>query len=193
MSSIKKFALLAIFLLLVGGVYFFFFTKPAVIEVGPVLNQKAPEIHVIDTRKSPINIEQLSGEKGLILVFFRSADWCPFCKRHLIELNDYAQQFNDLGYGIGAISYDSPEVLAAFTQEENLSYPLLADQQVKTMQAYGIVNSQYSPGDENYGIPYPGIVIVNKAGEVVFKYFYEGYMRRVKFDELYQQLELANK
>lgn len=172
-------------------IYVYFFTKPAVIEVGPKLNQKAPDIYVVDSNEKPTSIEALSGEKGLMLVFFRSADWCPFCKRHLIELNDHAQKFNELGYGIGAISYDSPEILAAFTQEENLSYPLLADQQVKTMLAYNIVNTEYAPGDENYGIPYPGVVIVNKAGEIVFKYFYEGYMRRVNFDAMYEQLKTA--
>lgn len=192
MSRIKKSVFSGIVVLLLAAIYFFFFTKPEPIEMGPALNKAAPAIHVLDINDQSASIEQLSGEKGVILVFFRSADWCPFCKRHLVELNGVAKQFNELGYGIGAISYDSTDILKRFTLEENIVFPLLADQQVKTMQAYNIVNNQYKPGDEHYGIPYPGVIIVNKAGDIAFKYFYEGYMRRVKFDVMYEQLKAGN-
>ncbi len=193
LNNIKKIVIAGILLCLLAVIYVFFFSKLTAIEVGPVLNQKAPDIYVVDTNKKATSIPELSGEKGLIMVFFRSADWCPFCKRHLIELNGIASQFKALGYGVSAISYDSPDILEAFSQQENINYSLLSDQQVNTMQAYNIVNAQYALGDENYGIPYPGVVVVNPAGDVVYKYFYEGYMRRVKFADLYQQLSMEHK
>ncbi|MCJ8297180.1 MAG: peroxiredoxin family protein, partial [Colwellia sp.] len=48
------------------------------INVGPDLGKKAPAITAINTLRQPVTIEQLAGEKGLIILFFRSADWCPF-------------------------------------------------------------------------------------------------------------------
>lgn len=165
------------------------FAKNDLISVGPEVGTQAPEISVINTQESPVNIKQLNGDKGLIILFFRSADWCPFCKRHLIEMNDYAQKLADLGYGLAAISYDNSKILKAFSEEKSIEYPLLSDQSVNTMKAYGIVNTQYQPGDDNYGIPYPGVVILDKSGKVTDKYFFEGYRNRVKFDALYQQLK----
>jgi peroxiredoxin len=160
------------------------------IEVGPELGKSAPPITVINTLQESVNIAQLSGEKGLIILFFRSADWCPFCKRHLIELNDHAEKFRKLGYGLAAISYDNTEVLKAFSENKNISYPLLSDQQVKTMSAYNIVNSKYAVSDDNYGIPYPGVVIIDNTRKVINKHFFKGYKNRVKFSDLYS--ELAN-
>jgi hypothetical protein len=60
------------------------------------------------------------------------------------------------------------------------------------MAAYGILNKAYTKGDDNYGIPYPGIVIVNKKGKVIHKYFYEGYKNRVDFTKLYEKLSQEN-
>ena len=165
------------------------FAKNGLINVGPEVGSQAPAINVINIQEKPVKLEQLSGDNGVILLFFRSADWCPFCKRHLIEMNDYAQKLSALGYGLAAISYDDTEILKKFSEQQNIQYPLLSDQQVSTMKIYGIVNKQYKAGNDNYGIPYPGVVVIDKAGKVIHKYFFEGYKNRVKFDDLYQQLK----
>ena len=159
------------------------------IDVGPSLGKQAPAITAINTLPQPVNIKQLSGEQGLIILFFRSADWCPFCKKHILELNDLAERFTKLGYGLAAISYDHTDILKKFAEQRNISYPLLSDQKVQTMLAYNIVNSEYAIGDEHYGIPYPGVVVIDDNGKVIHKHFFKGYKKRVKFSELYLQLK----
>ncbi|WP_291622050.1 peroxiredoxin family protein [Colwellia sp.] len=159
------------------------------IDVGPSLGKQAPAITAINTLQQPVNIKQLSGEQGLIILFFRSADWCPFCKKHILELNDLAERFTKLGYGLAAISYDHTDILKKFAEQRNISYPLLSDQKVQTMLAYNIVNSEYAIGDEHYGIPYPGVVVIDDNGKVIHKHFFKGYKKRVKFSELYLQLK----
>jgi peroxiredoxin len=164
------------------------FATSVSIDVGPKVGDKAPSLTVIDHNNKTMNIDELTADKGLIILFFRSADWCPFCKKHLVELQGYADKFKALGYGVAAISYDNTEILKSFTQKHNLTYPLLSDQLAATVKAYGILNKDYEMGDDNYGIPYPGVVIINPAGNIDHKYFFKGYRKRVKFVELYQQL-----
>lgn len=159
------------------------------IDAGPLVNKKAPPITVINAKKQSVNIEQLRGDKGLIILFFRSADWCPFCKKHLVELNDTAKKFTQLGYGLAAISYDETDILKSFTKERNITYPLLSDQDAKTMIDYNILHQDYAMDDDNYGIPYPGVVVIDNKGNVTHKHFFEGYKKRVKFAKLYQQLK----
>lgn len=158
------------------------------LPIGPDIGTKAPEITVVNQLEKKETIQSLSNEKGLILVFFRSADWCPFCKKHLIEFNQEAQKLKSLGYGLAAVSYDNTEILNAFSTAQKISYPLLSDQQAQTMLAYGILNTEYKAGEENYGIPFPGVVVINKAGVITHKYFFHGYKKRVIFSELYTQL-----
>ena len=162
------------------------------IDVGPVIGKKAPDITVTNTQRLPVNIKELSSDKGLIILFFRSADWCPFCKKHLIELNEQANQFTELGYGLAAISYDDTHILKKYAEQQSISYPLLSDQQAKTISAYGILNKNYAQDDDNYGIPYPGVVVIDNKGNVTHKHFFKGYKNRVKFSELYLQLKAYN-
>ena len=159
------------------------------INVGPTLGEQAPNISVLNTQDQAVNIKELSSAQGLIILFFRSADWCPFCKKHLIELNEHAEQFKKLGYGLAAISYDNTDILKTFAAQKNISYPLLSDQNVQTMLAYRIVNSEYAPESDHYGISYPGVVVIDNTGKVTHKHFFKGYKKRVKFADLYQQLK----
>lgn len=158
-------------------------------EVGVTLNSQAPEVSVIDTQGKEQTIKQLTGEKGLILIFFRSADWCPFCKKHLIEINQWQDKLNKIGYKFAGVSYDSIEILKTFSDKQQLKYPLLADQNNQTMKDYKVLHQDYKPDSNKYGIPYPGVVIVDNSGKITYKYFYQGYKDRVNLQELYDNLK----
>lgn len=164
------------------------FSAQETLSVGPNVGSKAPMLSTVNVQGDSQSIKQLSGDKGLVILFFRSADWCPFCKKHLVELNEQAEKFKALGYGLAGVSYDKTEILQNFAKQQKISYPLLSDQKAKTVLAYGILNTQYAIGDDNYGIPYPGVVVINKQGKVTHKHFFEGYKKRVKFTELHHQL-----
>ena len=160
----------------------------APIEAGPRLNSPIPLLNVVDQFGDKQQLANILGEKGAIIVLFRSADWCPFCKRHLLELNAVAQNFKKLGYGVTAISYDAPKILLRFSQNKKLHFSLLSDQHVESFKALNVVNKKYEPGARHYGIPYPGVIVVDKDGVVVHKYFFEGYRNRVKFKQLLKEL-----
>lgn len=158
------------------------------INVGLKIGAVAPELTALNTAGKKATLKQLMGRKGLIINFYRSADWCHFCQGHLMEFNQFSEKFTALGYGQAGVSYDSIDILKGFSDKNNIKYPLLSDLDVQTVLAYDIVNRQYKPGDEHYGIPYPGVVVINQQGKIIHSYFFDGYKRRVKFDQLYEQL-----
>ena len=41
------------------------------------------------------------------------------------------------------------------------------------------MNEQYSPGEPAYGIPHPGVFVVNLNNEIVGKVFIESFRERV--------------
>jgi hypothetical protein len=45
------------------------------IKTGPEIGSAAPAIEAVDQNGAPQNLKSISGPKGAILVFFRSADW----------------------------------------------------------------------------------------------------------------------
>jgi len=53
-------------------------------DLGPPTGSKAPTIGTpLDEAGKPRSMASLMGEKGLVLFFFRSAAWCPFCQAQL--------------------------------------------------------------------------------------------------------------
>ena len=78
-----------------------------------------------------------------------------------------------------ALTYDTPEMQQAFIDAATLTYPFLSDIDAASMQAMGILNQEYGPDDENYGLPYPGIFVLNAEQEIVGKIFVERYQIRV--------------
>ena len=82
------------------------------------------------------------------------------------------------------MSYDSRAILEKFHTDQGLKYPLLQDENVKHMDAYGVRNEEYQPGDSGYGIPHPGILYIGTDGTVLLKFAVPGYRQRPPFDEL---------
>ncbi|WP_196137229.1 peroxiredoxin family protein [Aliikangiella sp. G2MR2-5] len=158
------------------------------IRVGPSIGSQVPEIMAIDQQNQPVKLADFYGEKGVVVVFFRSADWCPFCKRHLVELNQIVPQIEQAGYKMVGISYDSVETLNTFSKSMNIAFPLLADQKAKTVRRFKVLNKDYKLGDKHYGIPYPGVMVISPDGELKDKYFYKGYKKRITAESLLEKL-----
>ena len=78
-----------------------------------------------------------------------------------------------------AITYDTPELQQTFIDAASITYHFISDIDAATMQALGILNEEYGPDDDNYGLPYPGIYVVNSDKEIVGKIFVERYQIRV--------------
>ena len=79
------------------------------------------------------------------------------------------------GIELAAISYDSPEILAAFAEERGISFPLLSDPGSHTIDAYGVRNRNADAG-RTRGIPHPGTVLIDSEGVIRGKLFYAGYI-----------------
>ena len=109
------------------------------------------------------------------------------------QLQENLESFESEGIRLIAITYDSPELQQEFIEAASISYPFLSDIDAATMQALGILNEDYEPGDRAYGIPHPGIFVLNPEQEIVGKIFVEAYANRVTAEgTLEYALEVLN-
>ena len=95
-----------------------------------------------------------------------------------MELQANLEKFRQQGFGVAAISYDSPAVLKDFAERKQIRYPLLSDQDSKTIRAFGILNEEVPAKTPFYGIPHPGTYMVDPRGKVLSKYFEDDYTQR---------------
>ncbi len=146
---------------------------------GPKLGTTLPEGLIVKTHEGKTtDVAELVTGKGVAIVFVRSADWCPFCKRQIIELNKSRDEFVRRGINLVALSYDDSDILGKFAQEHEIDYTLVSDKKSMVIDAFGIRNEDHEKGSSGYGIPHPGIMVFDASGVLVAKFAEEGYRKR---------------
>ena len=115
------------------------------------------------------NWSSIAGKKGTVLVLFRSAKWCPYCQAQLKSLKDVQASLAQRGYGLAALSYDPPEVLAAFASKTGIGYTLLSDEKSAMIDAFGLRDPAYAPGSYAHGVPKASILLVDAKGVLRWK------------------------
>jgi peroxiredoxin len=171
-------------------------------KLGPQVGEKVPDFNLPDQLGKQRTLQSVMGPKGAMVVFFRSADWCPYCKTQLLDLQSQYETLRKDGLGLVGISYDSQEILAAFSQQHAITFPLLSDVGSETIKRYGILNTVAEEGlgpngtdpdviaqvklyvsanganERQRGIPFPGTFIVDRGGRVKARFFEDSYTVR---------------
>jgi peroxiredoxin len=147
-------------------------------EVGLEVGDIAPSFQLVNQDGKELSLAELTAKHDKVaLTFFRSADWCRYCKGQLMGLQKDLGAIEDAGVKLVGISYDSVEMLERFTKEQSIGYTLLSDPGSKTIDAYKVRNQQVRSGRAE-GIPHPTIFLVNSEGVIAAKLREEGFKVR---------------
>ena len=108
----------------------------------------------------------------------------------------------DKGLGLAVISYDSPEIIAAFSKQRGITFAMLSDAGSETIKRYGILNtvamelvgpnakdpaladdirtyvSVVGANPRMAGIAFPGTFILDRNGRVKSRFFEDFYITR---------------
>ncbi|MGD9796145.1 MAG: peroxiredoxin family protein, partial [Acidimicrobiia bacterium] len=114
-------------------------TKIDVSKLGPQVGQTVPDFSLTDQSGKTWTRQSIMGPKGAMLVFYRSADWCPYCKTQLVDLQGRLDALRAQGLGVAAISYDPVPTLSEFASRRKITFPLLSDAGSATIKAFGIL------------------------------------------------------
>ena len=148
-------------------------------DLGPTTGSKVPTIGMPqDETGKPRSLDSLMGEKGVVLFFFRSAAWCPYCQLQLMDLNGGLADIQKRGYRLAGISYEPPAVDADFIKERGLKYTLLSDPKSEIIDRYKLRDPQYKKGSRAYGVPQPIIFVLDRDGVVKAKLYEDTFKKR---------------
>ena len=145
-------------------------------ELGLQVGQKAPGFSAKDQFGAEQTLDSLKGSKGTVLLFYRSADWCPYCKGQLIQLQAAKARFEKAGLKLAGISYDSVAILKYFADRRKIEFPLLSDPDSKIIRAYDVLNSEAV--GPNQGMARPGYFFIDPSGVIREKFFEAKYRER---------------
>ncbi len=153
----------------------------APIEVG---NKVPASFAAVDSTGKPRNFASIAGKKGVVLVFFRSAAWCPYCQKQLKDIKALPAELEKRGYTLAAISYDSTDKLADFAGKQGVNYTLLSDAGSKQIDAFGLRDPAYPKDSFAYGVPRATILVIGKNGVIKKKLSTDDYKIRPSNDAI---------
>jgi peroxiredoxin len=139
---------------------------------GPRTGSPFPAFRLPDQNGKMRDRKSLEGPHGLLLVFFQSADWCPYCKNQLAEMQANLDAARQAGIGLAAVSYDSPAVLRQFAARRSITFPLLSDHASALIRAASLEMPGPPKGSPFAGAAYPAAVLINERGIVQAKYIH---------------------
>jgi peroxiredoxin len=171
---------------------------------------------LIGAEVSPLTLKTANGmaydlpaavKKSPAVVIFYRGGWCPYCNRHLGQLQEAEADLLKLGYQILAISPDRPEKLRESTEKGKLTYTLLSDSSMAAAKAFGIafqvdaetierykgygISLDAASGQSHHLLPVPAVFIIGTDGRIQFVYANPDYKVRLTPDVLLAAARMA--
>ena len=133
-----------------------------------------------------------------------------------MELQKRVKELRDRGLGVAVISYDSREILEAFSRQHGVTFPLLSDKGSEAIKRYGMLNtvveeafgphrddpavkaavqtyvSPVDPPPMMKGMAFPGTFILDRQGRVTSRFFEDSYAERPTASSILKQIGNQN-
>jgi peroxiredoxin len=123
----------------------------------------APDWELSSTPDQSVTLADFRGQP-LIMAFY-PADWSPVCTDQMALYNEVLPEFERFGANLVGISIDHAWSHAAFAQNRNLRFPLLADFHPK-----GEVARRYGVYDDEIGMSERALFVVDAKGVIYWSY-----------------------
>jgi len=110
----------------------------------------APDFSGLDQHGNTISNEDFAGKK--IVLYFYPKDDTPGCTAEACSFRDGYQDLLNAGYAIVGVSPDSVKKHAKFVDKYSLPFPLIADEDRKVIDAFGVWGRKKFMGREYDGV-----------------------------------------
>ena len=154
-------------------------------EVG----QKAPDFTLFDSAKQPTKLSDSKG-KNVVLAFYPGA-FTGVCTTEMCTFRDRFDSLNSMNAQVLGVSVDGIFAQKAFSDANNLNFPLLSDFNRETVEAYGVALPNFA-GMEGYTASERAVFVIDKNGVIRFKWVVENPGVEPDYDEVQRQVDALN-
>lgn len=121
----------------------------------------APQFTLPAAGGGTVTLADYAGQK--VIIYFYPKASTPGCTTQACDFRDNLASLTSHGYAVLGISPDSVKALDTFTENQELTFPLLSDEDHAVAEAYGAWGEK-----KNYGKTYVGLIrstlVINEKG-----------------------------
>lgn len=114
------------------------------------IGDNAPDFLGVDEQGGEVRVSDYKGRR--LVVYFYPKDSTPGCTAEACSLRDGMDELVAAGYAVVGISADSAASHTRFKERQQLNFPLVADVDKSTIQAFGAWGEKKMAGRAYMGI-----------------------------------------
>ena len=114
------------------------------------VGERAPECLGLDENGNKVCLSDFPGKR--VVVYFYPKDSTPGCTAEACSLRDGMGELVAAGYAVVGVSADSAVSHVRFKEKQQLNFPLVADVDKATIQAFGAWGEKKMAGRKYMGI-----------------------------------------
>ncbi|GAA2025062.1 thioredoxin-dependent thiol peroxidase [Terrabacter terrae] len=130
--------------------------------------EEAPAFSLPDDTGRSVSLSDFAGRR--VIVYFYPAAMTPGCTKQACDFSESLESLKRDGYDVVGISKDKPAKLAKFRERDQLTIPLLSDEDLTVHTAYGAWGEK-----KLYGKTVEGVIrstfVVDEEGKVAHAFY----------------------
>jgi peroxiredoxin len=173
-------------------------------QTGLKNGQSAPQFIARDNSGKTLNLKALLKSHKAVVLFFYRGQWCPYCNKHIQQLQDSLQLLTDKGAYVVGVTPESGENINKTIEKTHASFSMVQDKDYKIMKAYDVnytvnddlykklkgygVDLEKNNGNTDHVLPVPATYIIDHSGKIIFVQFEKDYTKRAPVSALLKAL-----
>lgn len=154
----------------------------------------APEFSATDNSGKKLDLQALLKKHKSVVLFFYRGQWCPYCNKHIQQLQDSLQVLTSKGAYVIGVTPETGENINKTIEKTHASFSIIQDKDYKIMKAYDVnyvmdadmvgkykshgVDLEQNNGNTDHVLPVPATYIINKTGKITYVQFDKDYRKR---------------
>ncbi|MDB5002795.1 MAG: hypothetical protein JWQ34_1020 [Mucilaginibacter sp.] len=163
-------------------------------QSGLKTGEQAPAFVATDNYGKELNLKALLKTHKAVVLFFYRGQWCPYCNKHIQQLQDSLQLLTGKGAYVLGVTPETSENINKTIGKTHASFSIIQDKGYKIMKAYDVnyvmdptmvskykgygIDLEQNNGNTDHTLPVPATYIIDKSGKLVFVHFDKDYTKR---------------
>ncbi|MES2456613.1 MAG: peroxiredoxin family protein [Bacteroidota bacterium] len=173
-------------------------------QKGLTIGQQAPLFSGTDQNGKIVDLKKVLKTNKSVVLFFYRGQWCPYCNKHIKELQDSLQLLTGKNAYVIGITPETKDNINATIKKTNAAFSMIQDSDDSIMKAYGVnfrmdddtfakyktygVDLEANNGNARHTLPVPATYIISPSGKIKFVHFDSNYQKRASVKTLLAEL-----
>ncbi|MCZ4225421.1 peroxiredoxin-like family protein [Pedobacter rhodius] len=173
-------------------------------QKGLAAGANAPAFSGVDQNGKKITLKGLLKEHKSVVLFFYRGQWCPYCNKHIKELQDSLQLLTGKDAYVIGVTPETSDNIAKTIKKTSAGCSIIQDKDDAIMKAYGVnftmddatftkykgygIDLEANNGNTRRTLPVPATYIIDRSGKIKFMHFDPNYQKRASVKTLLAEL-----